>query len=196
VRIKSLLRAFRINYSSNDRIGDIERYLANEMGKNIEELRRPIGAGDIASGVIPAVYTRPSLIYDISSNSGTYSMSSTTPAAVTNLDVTITSTGRPIFVSCRGDGSTTSTFKMLDNSGTPALVSYMLIYIKRNGTVIDQYQINDEVTGHAGYIAPSSVSTFDDSAVAGSNNYTIEVAVSGTNATAFVTNIRLYAYEL
>lgn len=129
-----------------------------------------------------------------SASSGSYTSSSTSFVQVTNLSVTITTTGRPVFVGLIADPSTFSTIVLARANG---VVLAGTVAIVSGATPIAQYALNSTLTtGAFGSLAypVASISTID-SPSAGSQTYTCQVQVlSGSQFS--ITNCRLIAYEL
>jgi len=146
---------------------------------------------------------RAALTYGISSSSGSYTTNSTTFTTVTNLTVTITTTGRPVFVGLQGSGSTSPTPAIfLQRNGTTAGFEGNMSILRDGGGLANftwglQFPSNGSLNTMR--IPPSSVWMVDDSAVAGSHTYTVQVRVvnlgSVTDALG-VTEAKLVAYEL
>jgi len=118
----------------------------------------------------------------ISNSSATFSTASSSPTAITNLSVTITTTGRPIFV---GLVAATSGQSAITVSGTPFAGA---VYLFNGASQIANYGINPEVS-----IPTSSIYTIDTPS-AGTYTYSAKASISGTSISVF--NTRLVAYEL
>lgn len=123
----------------------------------------------------------------ISLSSGSFSMSSSTFADVTNLSVTIQTTGRTVFIGLVGDPSITyPNMSYVANPSNPGVFSFF-----RGVTSICSYQIGIAGGGYP----PSSWGSYD-TPVAGTYTYKVQVKnQSPGNATA-VNNCMLVAYEL
>jgi hypothetical protein len=113
----------------------------------------------------------------VSSSCGTFSTSSGTPVSVTNLSVTLTTTGRPVFIGIQPDGS-----------GQARLTGQMDVYIQRDGSNIGDWLI----VGSGASFIPAPM--LDVGATAGSHTYVVKVA--SQIGSISVTNVVLYAYEL
>lgn len=140
----------------------------------------------------------------ISSSSGLFTTTSATPVAVTNLSVTITTSGRPVMVFLQSDGNGTSTFSQIgastNSSGNDEFGAGFRIF--RGSTVISLQDINVYApsTGTQFKVIampPSSVLVLDTPS-AGTYTYTLQAnSISGiSTATALVTRCVLVAYEL
>lgn len=129
----------------------------------------------------------------ISSSSGIFVTTSTSYSAVTNLSVTIVSSGRPIMI-------------MLTSAAAAALASLQIdsnktgkVRIRRNGvSTIGEYlfgNLSVSATTVAAYV-PSGGITQVDAIAAGTYTYTIEAAVVSGSATLTVADSRIIVYEL
>lgn len=133
-----------------------------------------------------------------SASSGAFSTTSLTPVAVTNLSVTITTTGRPVFVGLISD--TTAHLSYLAAIGIGGLTTAGAnAFIERGATVIAEYPIitEDSSTPAAlGVTIPvSAVWTIDPVAV-GTYTYSINLESAGLGQTAYIEYAQLIAYEL
>lgn len=134
--------------------------------------------------------------YVESASSGTFATGSTSFTPVTNLSVTITTTGRPVMVILQGDGTSgligaNSHLGIQGNGGPPATMSIWFSGGVRQPTY-------DFKSFAATIVAetPGSI-MFLDTAVAGTYTYVVQVRIEpGTTASAFVYNMILMAYEL
>lgn len=126
----------------------------------------------------------------VSPSCGDFFTTNTTGTLVTNLSVTITTTGRPIMVFCEGDG--------VDNLATPfgnsfyATVHFGYAYLSRNAVIVMRAPII------AGTIMPPSSLWLLDTQSAGTYTYTVSgYVVSNSGGGEFGASfIRLVAYEL
>ncbi len=128
--------------------------------------------------------------YAVSSSSSSFSTSSITPVDVTNLTVTITTSGNPIQLALVGDGTTNSGAVGTFRSGA---ASNLIVYLLDGSSIISQQQLaspNNETD-----IPPSSVNHFYPVA-AGTYNFKVQAAVNNGSATGFLQNIKLIAYEV
>jgi len=127
---------------------------------------------------------RASLGQQISSSSGTYSTTSTSVVAVTNLTLSITTTGRPVMLMVIPATSGTCNFET--SGGASGIFFY------RGSSPIAESLIGNLLEALA--LPPSSLS-FVDIVAAGTYTYTLRVK-AGSGATVEVTNCRLVAFEL
>lgn len=125
-----------------------------------------------------------------SSSSGAYSTSSTSFTAVTNLSVTITTTGRPVFVGLISDGS--GNFSEIYESGG-SLPNTSMRFL-RSGTEISRQHLIYTSSANQVYLPPSSISHYDAPA-AGTYTYTFEVHANNPN-TCNINYVNLVAFEI
>lgn len=136
-----------------------------------------------------------SLGQQTSSSSGSYSLTGTTQTAVTNLSVSITTNGRPVFVGLIPDGSDIASIQAYESTDSP--LSFVII--KRGSTEIAKSSIRmaaDRTGGSSRIGVPVGTIYTVDAPAAGTYTYTIEVAGNGSNDTIEVNNAKLIAYEL
>jgi hypothetical protein len=189
----------RLRYAIKRIVGGAQWYTAPVI-----DLGSTISAGDIASDAITtakilnANVTRAKLEavgQQLSSSSGTYSMSSGTSAAVTNLSCAITTTGRPVMVKVIADGSGSNMYLEMSRANDAMSA---IVLIKRDATVIYRRDSIHTATSAASvfsdYPAPEQV----DIVAAGTYTYTVEVACGyGTNSpTVKMYYSKLLVYEL
>lgn len=150
--------------------------------------------------IADANVTKPKLAalgQQISSSCNAFSTSSTSQVNVTNLSVTITTTGRPVFIGLIGDGVSDS-YIQISATSTNDLTSS--IQIVRDSTVLS-YNTYSSNTGGAGggtmRFASSSLSTIDVPS-AGTYTYKITAGVVGVGGgrAVGVSYSKLIAYEL
>lgn len=122
----------------------------------------------------------------LSASSGSYSTSSTSAAAVTNLSVTITTTGRPVLITCIPAGNNSSAHIVATGSGVRT-------YIRRDSTDISQQNIGDNST--INLFIPTSVITAVDFPAAGTYTYTVRMLSTSGGSCSFF-HSKLLAYEL
>lgn len=134
----------------------------------------------------------------ISSSSGSFSTTSATAVDVTNLSVTISSTGRPIMVFAVSDG-TGSVSRFGASRAAAGFDTGLYISIERNGSEIWDSQLSVTGANYAGrsvYHPPGIIHTID-AVAAGTYTYKIRARVFyNPDDTAVVENIKLVAYEL
>lgn len=133
----------------------------------------------------------------ISNSSGTFTKTTTPEEDITNLSVTITTTGRPVVIFCIGASAANSFFSLNPTAPNGAMTA--LLFIDRGGSDIVNMSISIEQssTGVTFKYAPSTVYHIDPVA-AGTYTYKVRVAlasvVAGTTFNAEA--IKLVAYEI
>lgn len=142
---------------------------------------------------------RAALGQQISSSCGNFSLAGVTVSTdVTNLSVSITTTGRPVFIGLLSDGSSnTASIGVRDSvTGNSSAATF---YIRRDGTEISRYLLQTVKLGGSALIEvdipPSSVNTFDTPA-AGTYTYKLSAVCGNANNDLFVKYTKLIAYEL
>mgnify|MGYP000045784061 FL=1 len=141
-----------------------------------------VTTGKIADGAV----TRDKLEalgHQISSSSGSFSTTSTSQVDVTNLSVTITTSGRPVAVGLIS-GSQIGT-----NYVGPSGSNGGLVYIKRDSTDISRNDFDPNTR-----VAPGVIFMLDTPS-AGTYVYKVQ-AVSSASTSMYVSHCKLYAYEL
>jgi hypothetical protein len=137
--------------------------------------------------------------YAVSSNSGTFTTTATTVGGVdvTNLNVSITTSGRPVMVTLMAaDGGVAAYIGAFATTGTRTNSN---IYFYRNGVQINYCLVALETAGAGAYyetaVPPSSFALVDVNAPAGKHTYSVK-ARAGTGDTCTVVECKLVAYEL
>lgn len=140
---------------------------------------------------------RAALGQQSSSSSSTFSSSSTTAVDVTNLSVSITTTGRPVFIGISHEGTGTvgsiGWTRSTESSG-------VIVKILRDATTITLSRFSTLSAGTSssnGEAAPSSV-WYIDAPAAGTYTYKIQAysAYSGSSPNFSFSYCKLIAYEL
>jgi hypothetical protein len=141
---------------------------------------------------------RAALGQQVSSSCGTsYSNSTSSYTDVTNLSVSITTTGRPVLIFVQSDGTGSSnygTFAVTKSGDT----AYAQIRVLRGATEISQAGINVQVTAsgttslNAGF-PPSTVLVLDTPSA---GTYTYKVQARSAAATVWCSYAKLVALEL
>lgn len=129
-----------------------------------------------------------------STSSGLFSTASTSFTAVTNLTITITTTGRPVMITLMPDGDTsTGSYIRYDfGSGTnPGAMKFF-----RDASAINQYEVGMQTASVTTFLSPSSYN-YIDTPTAGTYTYTVQVRATAAGSGTFdVVNTVLMAYEL
>ncbi len=139
----------------------------------------------------------------ISNSSGTFNSSSSTYVDVTNLSVTITTTGRPIFIGLISDGTGTNHYATLQAIGTVDADNGAGAYfnICRDGTEIATTLVATTCkvasNGVRAIYVPAGALTHIDTSAAGTYTFKVQTKRSTTGAgSALCYYAKLVAYEL
>jgi hypothetical protein len=136
--------------------------------------------------------------FAISSTCGSYTTTSTAQTAITNLSISITTTGRPVRVELQDDQSNNSGGSGLSVSQSSSNSFTAQVSVFRNSGQITQ--INMGLQGlnssNAGFEIPGSSISHTDLVPAGNYTYTIKVQVSQSSVTFGCTRLVLVAYEI
>lgn len=133
----------------------------------------------------------------ISSSSGAYSSTNASFTDVTNLSITLTTSGRPVWVGLIPDGGSTGAgIEVLEGVGSSSTIGY--IKILRDATIVGISVVQNSVSPSASYglvVPPGSVWSIDPVS-AGTYTYKIQARVADGTDTVRVTQVKLVAYEL
>lgn len=139
--------------------------------------------------------------YDISDSSGNFSTTSDTPVTVTNLDVTITTSGNPIDIYFTGDGGGNLSYFGIRNTTAVGTEARGFIDILRDSVVIQTIPLylyaGDSAGSNVWLFTPASFNLKDEVA-AGTYNYTVEAYIDSTvdaDQLMIVQNCKLVAEE-
>jgi hypothetical protein len=135
-----------------------------------------------ALGAAPAVAN-----YIISSSSGAFTTTSVTPVDVTNLSVSITTTGNPVYVTLIPDGS--ANFAKLQCP----VADILYVNFARGATSLGQMPLTTPGTANAIAIPPGAAAVLD-AQVAGTYTYKLQAATLG--GVGQVQYCKLAAWEL
>lgn len=185
------------NVMTLDSSGNIESTTWDVIGQSMTSVgadaiantrTRTVGSTVVAGGVA------------ISGSSGAFSTTSSTPVNVTNLSVTITTTGRPVWIGLIPDGVSSLTPSFIFVETTSGTASTSIIGLLKGGSYLNNIFFGNSdgtSTQHLQRIPPSSIN-YIDTAVNGSPGtytYSIQIQVTvGTDTGIFYA--RLAAYEL
>jgi hypothetical protein len=133
----------------------------------------------------------------ISASSGSYSNATTTYTDVTNLSVTISTTGRPVFVGLMSSGTASSSTvggSTTSASNNPGII----LKFVRGATDISIQEINTVSDSTDGYIVtPPSSFHHVDVVAAGTYTYKVQAkTTSAVNTNSTVVDTKLVVYEL
>lgn len=132
--------------------------------------------------------------YAISANSETFTTSLTSFSDVTNLSVSITTTGGPVEIYLVGNGDVVSYI----GAGSATSAAFGLIKVLRGATEIASFQVGSSHTGSTTttyYTSPGFIRVFDTPA-AGTYTYKVTAAVTNVAYGLPIYNCRLIAREL
>lgn len=138
--------------------------------------------------------------FAISASSGGYTNATTTASNITNLSVTITTSGKPVMLMLISDGSG-GTFADPNSSIGCSKVGDNCagqINFKRGSTIIGSSILGGNGTGAVNYSVtiPASSVMIVDPVAAGTYTYTATGFALSSGATILVGNVKLLAYEL
>lgn len=151
------------------------------------------------SKIKDANVTREKLVavgQQMSSSCGTFTTTSLTPVAVTNLSVTITTTGRPVMVMLVPDASGVSSYVGSSKSSTTSTSA--TVYLERTGLTPNSICWGvgaDGASGNLNVKVPIGTIQYLDVPSAGTYTYSIG-ASGGFSNTLTMSNAKLIAYEL
>jgi len=135
----------------------------------------------------------------LSSSCGSFTSTSASATDVTNLTVTITTTGRPVFIGVQADGGSSAGLFSSFGTGTQAAPNVQA-YIVRGSTVIAVLPLGvTDPSGSAavvGVAVPCSSIWCIDVPSAGTYTYKIQVLRVSSNTTVALQNAKLIAYEM
>jgi len=193
--------------------GEIQSVTYDSIGQNMTATGAdPIGQAMTATGANNVInqYTRTTGTtvgvrgVAVSNNSGTFSTTSTSLVDVTNLSVTITTSGRPVYLFIRPQTSTTAERDVRVNTSattTTLTVSGVLAFV-RGSTVLTQQRLlclfgDGASTGKQLQVAvPSSSWSYIDIVAAGTYTYKVQAAAGLGGDEIFCQNQELVAFEL
>jgi len=152
----------------------------------------------IADGNVTQV-KRVALGQQISASSGTYSTGVTGATDVTNLSVTITTTGRPVYLTLQNIGTGNSGYIAAQDTSGSVNATVLFLFIRGSTEISRQSMLLglNITSGGTDLIAcPASSLSHIDTPVAGTYTYKVQIVVSGTGATGYVYYSQLVAFEL
>lgn len=134
----------------------------------------------------------------LSATSGNFTTSSTSFVDVTNLSVTITTSGRPVVLILVSDGVSSSNLAAVGISGTTAAndVAASIAFV-RDATLVSFQVFQARATGSGqNFWTPASGFSHTDVVGAGTYTYKVQVQRNAFNGNATVNYCKLLAYEL
>lgn len=182
----------RIRYKLKEIIGGAQWYSTPDF-----DLTGTLGTSNIADGAITQA-KRASLGQQLSSSSSTFTSNSGSFTDVTNLTVSITTTGRPVFLALVSDGSgNTSQIYQTNSTNASGIVTF--IYL-RGATEIARYEITSTTVASSGTtkpsIGPASNMLMIESVAAGTYTYKMQIKTDNTDTYGGVKYMKLMAFEL
>lgn len=140
----------------------------------------------------------------ISNGSGSFNTTSATLVDVTNLSVTITTSGRPVFLMIRPVTSTTAERDIrVNNSGTVTTLTVTgVIAFVRGSTVLTKHRLgllygDGASTGkQINFFTPASAYSYVDVVASGTYTYKVQAAGGAGGDEIITDNLELVAFEL
>lgn len=193
--IKTLLNTTKLDASNLQDLGVTTAKIANGAVGTTQLADTSVSTAKLIDGsVTPA--KKAALGQQISLSSGGYFTTSTSLTDVTNLTVTITTTGRPVMLKLQPDGVGTAEMSCLGVANATSVVSTR--FVRGSTAIADfvQYLLPSNFGGvNHGIAVPSSVISHIDTPVAGTYTYKVQVATSASMQLN-VLNTVLVAFEL
>lgn len=151
-----------------------------------------VDTSKVADGAITQA-KRAALPYALSSSCGAVTVVS--DANITNLSVTLTTTGRPVRLELVSDGGPTGAGFYGQYASAANALMYDVLF-KRDGSTVAQlgYAVSDYTSGLITAIATPSMFGHTDIPAAGSHTYTVAVHIISAD-TVNANRIKLLAYE-
>jgi hypothetical protein len=136
----------------------------------------------------------------ISSSSSNVSTSSTSPTAVPNLSVTITTSGRPVLIFLQPDSSgNPSSVGVISNGQSSTTDQNAYIYFYRGASQLAYWSVYNQVgttTANSNALYGNDGFLFLDTPTAGTYTYSVKYAVQNSSYSAIVDFVTLVAYEI
>lgn len=155
-------------------------------------------SGVAIADVIAAIGGLGPANYDLSSSCGAFTDDNTSPADVTNLNATLTTTGRPVLVALIGDGSATRSYISIDPIATNSSLADLDLYFLRGGTTIYRSWFGLDLESGSGidiFIDQSVIWTVDFPA-AGTYTWKIQAETSYSTSEYSIRQKKLFVMEL
>ncbi len=135
----------------------------------------------------------------ISSSCGTFSNSTTNYVAVTNLSVTLTTSGRPIFVGLISDSTSNNDAYFGCTNPSAASGSGAELKFFNGATGVGSYRVGTQASATGTFFTeafvPASAANIVDFQAAGTYTYTVQIN-NNANSIAYLEYAKLIAYEL
>lgn len=137
--------------------------------------------------------------FAISSSSGLFTTTSSSFVDVTNLSVTITTNGRPVFVGLVGDNGSSVCYigQIGDGSASTSRAEFKILN-NTSSTIVGyhQTQVSTGAVAAVTVTVPSSSLYGFDQPIAGTYTYKVQALAAGGTATTYVARSKLIAYEI
>ena len=180
----------RIRYKLKQIIGGAQWYSTPDF-----DLTGTLGTSNIADGAITPA-KKASLGQQVSSSCSTFNTTSTSYVDVTNLSVTITSTGRPIFVGLISDGTGgLGGLQINSNATAGSFASYKIV---RDSTDVAFHFVSFSAATGSSFVNIQPVSSLYhiDVVTAGTYVYKLQMKVDSASDNGLTQFAKLIAYEL
>lgn len=155
-------------------------------------------SGVAIADVIAAIAGLGSPNYDLSASCGSFTDDNTSPADVTNLSASLTTSGRPVLLAMIGDGSSTRSYISLDPIAANSSLADLDLYFLRGGSTIYRTWFSLDLESGSGidiFISNSVIWTVDFPA-AGSYTWKIQASTSYSTSEYSIRQKKLLAMEL
>lgn len=144
-------------------------------------------------GVVGSKTFLPSVGQQISSGSGLFSTTSASLADVTNLSVTISTVGRPVFLALQARSNDEGAIGATASAGATSVHAEFAFV--RDATVLSTHNLIVSGTANLTNQVPSGP-TYLDAVAAGTYTYKVQARAVSANTSALVRDMHLVAYEL
>lgn len=133
----------------------------------------------------------------ISATCNAFSTSSTTPVDVTNLAVTITVTGRPVYMGLIPDGSgVRAEIAATEDASPSSNINGQFLFLRGSTELSRAALFALTVASQGCRVPPGSLWMIDASPPPGTYTYKLQVALTGTGNTVEVTRCKLVVWEM
>ena len=128
--------------------------------------------------------------YVVSANTGTLALGLAVNTFVSQLQITITTIGRPVMVGVKSAAGSQGTLYLYQN-----ILSISSFWCYRNGSLINPVNLRFGSINSNQVYMPPNILNFLDTPSAGTYTYTFRF-ITGTNTGLTIQNVQSYAYEL
>jgi hypothetical protein len=163
------------------------------LTNRITDVVDPVGAQDAATKAYVDAHSATSTSFVASTSSGSFTTSSATAVDVTNLSVSITTTGKPVMITLQALGDTNPCGVYVTTAGGGG-GGYGWVRFVRDSTTVSSYNFGSSAVSTT-VDFPGSLS-YVDRPVAGTYTYKAQALVQAGTPTLGVTTCLLAAYEL